>query len=228
MPSVAKWAKIGSLMFCQKCGTENQSEADFCMKCGIKLSGTSSQSKPSDVYFWSLALFPIILGIIAIALSATIDSDIVLVIYWIIAIAVNVLLVVADSNELKKHGLDSNVLIGILLIPVYLYRRAKALKSPQTGLIVWFVAFFLSFLGQTIGASNVGSLQKTDYVETYITDWLLENEFATADVFVLCPDTVLFKPQTTFMCSANSSFGDIVLQVTVENVEGDVTWKVVG
>ena len=81
---------------------------------------------------------------------------------------------------------------------------------------------------QTIGASNVGSLQKTDYVETYITDWLLENEFATADVFVLCPDTVLFKPQTTFMCSANSSFGDIVLQVTVENVEGDVTWKVVG
>ena len=140
----------------------------------------------------------------------------------------NVLLVVADSNELKKHGLESNVLMGILLIPFYLYRRAKALKSPQTGLIVWFVAFFLSFLVQTIGASNVGSLQKTDYVETYITDWLLENEFATADVFVLCPDTVLFKPQTTFMCSANSSFGDIVLQVTVENVEGDVTWKVVG
>jgi hypothetical protein len=198
------------------------------MKCGIKLSETPSQSKPSDVYFWSLALFPIILGIIAIALSATIDSDIVLVIYWIIAIAVNVLLVVADSNELKKHGLESNALIGILLIPVYLYRRAKTLKSPQTGLIVWFVAFFLSFLLQTIGASNVGSLQKTDYVETYITDWLLENEFATADVFVLCPDTVLFKPQTTFMCSANSSFGDIVLQVTVENVEGDVTWKVVG
>ncbi|MEY3484205.1 MAG: hypothetical protein RLZZ218_1040 [Actinomycetota bacterium] len=90
------------------------------------------------------------------------------------------------------------------------------------------MAFTLSFLVESFGASNVGSMESTERVESYITTWLLDNEYASADVYVECPDTVLSKPQATFLCNATSSSGETLLQVTVENVAGDVTWEVIG
>jgi hypothetical protein len=215
-------------MYCQKCGSENQAGSGFCMKCGTNLAQNTPSGSPSNVYYWSLSLMPLIVGVTGLALSTALESSQALIISLVVALLANITLVVADSNELKKIGITSNVLLGILLIPVYLYRRAKLVGSPQVGLILWSVAFTLSFLVESFGASNVGSMESTERVESYITTWLLDNEYASADVYVECPDTVLSKPQATFLCNATSSSGETLLQVTVENVAGDVTWEVIG
>ena len=215
-------------MYCQKCGTENQAGSGFCMKCGTNLAQIATSGSPSNVYYWSLSLMPLLIGITGLALSTALESSQALVISLVVAIVANVTLVVADANELKKIGMTPNVLLGILLIPVYLYRRAKLARAPQVGLIIWSASFALSFLVESIGASTVGSMESTERVESYITTWLLDNDYASADVYVECPDTVLSKPQATFLCNATSSSGETLLQVTVENVAGDVTWEVIG
>lgn len=225
--SVAKWAQKDDEMFCPKCGSGTPLEAEFCMKCGNKFVGEVQATPPSNVYYWVLSSLPVILGILAIALSTVFESNLVLGAYWIITFLINIALVIADSNELKRVGIESSVLIGILLIPVYLYRRAKLLGAPQVGLIVWLIAFALSFIIQSFGQSNIGSVQNTDVVESSITSWLLENEYASADVSVICPDTVLSKPGATFLCTATSSLEELLFQVTIENVAGDVTWELV-
>ena len=198
------------------------------MKCGANLSQIASSRVPSNVYYWSLSAMPLLIGLTGLALSTALESSQALIVSLVAALVANITLVVADSNELKKIGMSSNVLLGILLIPVYLYRRAKLVGSPQIGLILWMVAISLSLLVESIGASNVGSLQSTERVESSIKTWLLDNDYASADIYVECPDTVLSKPQTTFICNAASSAGENLLQVTIENVEGDVTWEVVG
>jgi hypothetical protein len=171
---------------------------------------------------------PVSLGITGLALSANFEYNLFIGIYWVVAIGLNIALVIADSNELKKHEIQSSIPLGIIFIPAYLYKRAKLVSAPQIGLIIWVASFILSFLIDTIGASNIGSQQSTDGVEASISTWLVENQFSDSDVSVVCPDTVLSKPQATFLCTANSAFGDINLQVTIENTDGDVTWQVVG
>ena len=143
-------------MFCQKCGTENQSDAGFCTKCGTNLSQVVAAGAPSNVYYWSLSTMPLLIGLTGIALSTAIESSQSLIISLVIALVANIALVVADSNELKKIGISSNVLLGILIIPIYLYRRAKSVGSPQIGLILWSVAFTLSFLVESIGRCGGG------------------------------------------------------------------------
>jgi hypothetical protein len=214
-------------MFCPKCGSGTPLEAEFCMKCGNKFSGEVKVTAPTTVYYWALSSMPVILGIAAIALSSVIESNLVLGTYWIFSFLINIALVTADSNELKRVGLESSVLLGILLLPVYLYRRAKLLGAPQVGIIIWLLAFTLSFIIQSFSQSNIGSMQSTEGTESSITTWLLENEYMAADVVVECPDTVLSKPGATFLCTATSSIEELLFQVTIENVSGDVTWQLV-
>jgi hypothetical protein len=215
-------------MFCQKCGSENQIDAQFCMKCGTNLVVRQSSSSTTNVYYWALSLMPLSIGVAGIALGTALESSAAYLISAVISVFANIALVIADSNELKKSGLEISVWMGFLLIPVYLYRRAKLLGSPQIGLIVWTSALAVSFLVDSVASSSVGSMESTDQVESSITSWLLENDYVASDVIVECPDTVLSKPQATFLCNVTSSLDEIVLQVTVENEAGDVTWQVVG
>ena len=214
-------------MFCQKCGSENQVGAQFCMKCGNHLAVTSVSSSTSNAYYWVLSLMPLSIGVVGIALATLMESTAAYFVSALLSLFVNIALVIADSNELKKSGRDISVWMGFLLIPVYLYRRAKLMGSPQIGLLVWVGALSISFLVDSIASSNVGSMESTDAVESSITSWLLENEYSSADVVVECPETVLSKPQANFLCNATSSNGNILFQVTIENEAGDVTWEVV-
>lgn len=215
-------------MFCQKCGSENQIGAQFCMKCGNNLAGTAVSSSTSNAYYWVLSLMPLSIGVVGIALATLMESTAAYFVSALLSLFANIALVIADSNELKKSGRDISVWMGFLLIPVYLYRRAKLMGSPQIGLLIWVGALSISFLVDSIASSNVGSMESTDRVESSITSWLLENDYVASDVIVECPDTVLSKPQTTFICNVTSSLDEVVLKVTVENEAGDVTWQVVG
>jgi hypothetical protein len=170
---------------------------------------------------------PLSIGVVGIALATLMESTAAYFVSALLSLFVNIALVIADSNELKKSGRDISVWMGFLLIPVYLYRRAKLMGSPQIGLLVWVGALSISFLVDSIASSNVGSMESTDAVESSITSWLLENEYSSADVVVECPETVLSKPQANFLCNATSSNGNILFQVTIENEAGDVTWEVV-
>ena len=66
---------------------------------------------------------------------------------WIVPITLNILLCCLDSHSLKKAGHDtSKFLFWIILIPVYIYSRAKHLKQSQICLIVWIIVFALTIL----------------------------------------------------------------------------------
>jgi hypothetical protein len=197
------------------------------MKCGNNLAGKVKNISTSNAYYWVLVFMPLSIGVIGVALGTALESTAAYLISALISLVANIALVIADSNELKKSGLEISVWMGFLLIPVYLYRRAKLMGSPQIGVLVWLAAVLVSFLVDSIASSSVGSMQSTDWVESSITSWLLENNYSSADAVVECPDTALFKPQANFLCNTTSSTGDFLLQVTIENEAGDFTWEIV-
>lgn len=64
---------------------------------------------------------------------------------WWIHIVLNLTLTFWDSHILKKGGTDTSQFGGwVWLVPVYLFKRAKALNQKLTYFWVWIVVFFLS------------------------------------------------------------------------------------
>lgn len=211
-------------MFCIQCGTENIESAVFCTKCGKQQTSPASV-QPSNVYMWALAIVPLFLGLFDLVLSATMTPSTSTAISLIAALALNIALVVADSKQLEKRGIRINLLLGILIIPVYLYRRAKLTSTTQTGLLVWTGAFVGSLLISVLGSSYVGSQVSTDATEVAIKSWLIDSSITDDSVTVTCPDNVLAKPGATFLCTVDTD-PTITLQVKIENEQGDVTWEI--
>jgi hypothetical protein len=213
-------------MFCIHCGTENTVSAVYCSKCG-KQQGAPITGLPTNVYMWSLALVPLFLGMLDLVLSASISPSASTAVSLMVAVAISIALVLADSKQLMKIGIETNLLLGILLIPAYLYRRARLTSTAQTGLIVWSGAFIGSLLISMLGVSLVGTQVATDATEIAIEDWLVESLITDSSVTVTCPDIVLAKPAATFLCTVDTD-PVLTLQVKFENEQGDVTWQLVG
>jgi hypothetical protein len=98
---------------------------------------------------WTLAFAPIIGSILesifayavnnsdAAADMAISDSR-----YWFITLALNIALAYYDEGRLNRAGYDTSKFKGAAwLVPVYLYRRAKALNQNLAYFIVWLVCF---------------------------------------------------------------------------------------
>jgi hypothetical protein len=221
--------EMRSIVFCTQCGTENVESAVFCIKCGkqIAINTVEKTSEKTDTYYWALALLPVFLGLLGIVFSATLDPNIASVAALICAVAVNIALVTADSNLLKKRGIELSALLGIVLVPVYLYRRAKLTSTSQIGVLVWSGAFVVSLLVSIIGSTFIGTQVNTDATEIGIKDWLVENSITDTTVTVSCPESVLAKPGATFLCTVDTD-PTITLQVKIENEQGDVTWQIIG
>lgn len=64
----------------------------------------------------------------------------------IIVFAVICILVSVDSTNLKRLGYKVPIWMGIVLIPLYLFRRSKETRQSQAGFIVWLVSFSVIFI----------------------------------------------------------------------------------
>jgi GYF domain 2 len=88
---------------------------------------------------WTVAFVPLAGSILGLMLG---------LVGWPLAIlflAVNITLCFIDSGVLGKAGYDTSAFGGwAFLIPVYLYRRAKALDQSLAYFATWMVCFFLS------------------------------------------------------------------------------------
>jgi hypothetical protein len=188
---------------------------------------TSSKVAVTDTYFWAITAVPVLLAIADLAIGASFSSSVSSGISIILAIGINIALVVADSKQLRAQGIEVNPLIGIVLVPLYLYRRSKLTGRTQAGLLVWVASFIVSFLLSIIGTSFVGSQVSTSGAETAIKDWLISSSIADKSVSVSCPESVLAKPGATFICTADT-YPSTTLEVTVKNEQGDITWQVIG
>ncbi len=68
--------------------------------------------------------------------------------FWVITIGLNIVLSLLDERKLNAAGHNTRALgLGSAwLVPVYLFKRAKALKHNMAYFIVWIVSFVLVFL----------------------------------------------------------------------------------
>lgn len=66
---------------------------------------------------------------------------------WFITLALNIVLCICDEKKLKAAGHDTSRMGGAWIVPVYLFRRAKALNHKYAYFIVWCVLFGLLILG---------------------------------------------------------------------------------
>jgi hypothetical protein len=111
-------------------------------------------------YVWTLAILPLVYGIIDVSIissnqQAAARSLILGFPYhptqglsWQIPFLINMLLASFDVRRLKKAGYSSPWItaLGILLLPVYLFVRAKRLKQWPNYAVTWIVMLVLSFL----------------------------------------------------------------------------------
>ena len=141
----------------------------------------------NNTLIWIVAIMPIV-GLIIEAIVAN-AAKIPMGDLWWITVSCNVILCALDEHMLKKVRPDISKFLNkwIFLIPVYLYRRAKALKQNLAYFIVWIVLFsimmMVSLTIPALGSSAIISTVKNghfyDYPNTSIGDALdnfLENE----------------------------------------------------
>lgn len=73
--------------------------------------------------------------------AAAIDSDK----YWFITVILNIALSYFDEKRLQQAGWDTSRFKGMTwLVPVYLFKRAKALNQSLAYFVVWLVCFVIS------------------------------------------------------------------------------------
>lgn len=101
------------MVYCQKCGTENADEADFCKKCGTPLAplkrhwrervGTRAEEECFGVTGGG-AIFGILFGIVIVVLGLALVYQIPIwfVIGPIVAIAVGVILILFALNAIRR------------------------------------------------------------------------------------------------------------------------------
>ena len=105
-----------------------------------------------NTIIWWLAFAPLIgvflLGIIA-GVSGTGIYGLPAWLHWVVFLSLNCGLASLDAEKLKKAGHDPKKLgmAWVYLVPVYLFKRAKALKQSKAYFIVWCITFVLSLFG---------------------------------------------------------------------------------
>jgi hypothetical protein len=67
--------------------------------------------------------------------------------YWYLTLILNIVFSLLDEKRLKQAGYDTRRFkLWVLILPVYLYKRAKVLNQMQAPCIVWVICFVLTLL----------------------------------------------------------------------------------
>lgn len=103
---------------------------------------------------WLLALSPVLIGMLryVVALMATggnetrADQLMEQNAYWVLGPVISIALCYWDVSVLKKAGVNTQQLGQVWLVPVYLFKRAKALAQTPVYAWVWLALFVLGLL----------------------------------------------------------------------------------
>jgi len=93
----------------------------------------------SNAIVWILAFAPLIGLFIEYAIAVVFYINIEYL--WFITLGLNIVLTAKDSNDLKKNGYDPDKWGSIILIPVYLFKRASYFKHNYAYAIFWCISF---------------------------------------------------------------------------------------
>jgi len=92
---------------------------------------------------WTVAFAPIIGTLLAYVIAQANNSDPANL--WFITLALNITLCLIDDHLLSKAGHDTKKFgAWAWLVPVYLYKRATALKQSLAYFTTWMICFFVS------------------------------------------------------------------------------------
>ena len=159
-------------MFCGNCGNRIIEGKIFYVYCGTKVSSVApdivgtppknqtiaatlterfrknspppiSGIRVNNTLAWAMAVVPLLGSIIEVSLSGL--NYLPLWTYWII----NSLLAYIDEKNLAKAGYDTskfNAKLWLILVPVYLYQRAKHLKHSNAYFIVNVVSLVFAVI----------------------------------------------------------------------------------
>ena len=148
------------MIYCRGCGKEIHETANLCPHCGAPQTANSqsiadpTNSGITKTTIWILAFAPIIGSILEGIIAYTIHNNEYAAsialnkgYYFWVTIVLNISLCIFDEQNLKKLGVDTNQFGSAFLVPVYLFKRAKALNhNPPAYFIVWIVCFTISIL----------------------------------------------------------------------------------
>lgn len=108
---------------------------------------------------WILAFAPV-LGLMLEAMVAgmaassaySVDAEVAQALhtnqYWYLTVLLNIGLCLWDEKRLKQAGIDTTAFGKLVfIVPVYLWKRAKALQQRPAYFWVWMILFVLTLLG---------------------------------------------------------------------------------
>lgn len=178
-------------------------------------------AKPIDTWAWALVAVPVVLLVFDLITGfASSTSDGVAAVTFVFAIALNFGLgyLDAEANPQLKGG-TMKALAG-LLVPVYLFKRAKIFSSTPVHGITWLLTFTFSILATL--SSGAGDVIDAGTVERAIRAHL--QDITGVTVQVDCGNDRPLDVGTSFICTATAPGERLSVRVTIENRQGDVTW----
>jgi serine/threonine protein kinase len=113
---------------CPKCGTRVAEGLKFCVKCNQELSGKiipEPKSEPKNTHAWLLALSPGIFFLLDVVVCL---PELSTAFYTLVCLAFFLLFLFLDVKQSKEKGQDVSggaLAIGVLFLPIYLFRRAR-------------------------------------------------------------------------------------------------------
>lgn len=156
-------------MYCSKCGAKVDEQAKFCQSCGSPILNTTVPTTQeatiptnakdtavpvktvSDKWIWSLAVIPMLVGIIVGIFTVSNGSN--ELIPSTCFLIFSAIFMALDIDEVNKSLQDnSNVVIhvilvlilGVILVPFYLFRRESRTNKNYVPGIIWCVLFGIS------------------------------------------------------------------------------------
>lgn len=181
-------------MFCVNCGTARAQGSNFCGQCGKafvaspQVADTAASPSPGvqtfsappaqpayapqpipkaaigDGFYWAFATSPIALMILNWLLVAVLGADGGQSVGGFLGLFYVLLALSIDASRIRKAGLRVPVWMGVLLPPLYIFKRAKATGRNQSAFVVWLVGCVISLILAFAGASNLGnSFQSESY-----------------------------------------------------------------
>lgn len=180
---------------------------------------------------WAVAVGPLLGLAVSALIAANSGVGAAVTAGWLVYLAVNALLVWWDATVLHRRGVkDIPWLSALILMPAYLYSRQKRLGRSQSLMGVWIVAFVLSVALQS-SVINTAAAHRLVQLDTAALEQQIESGTASripGGDTVSCPSETLHQGMT-FQCvlTATSDGSTAFVNVTVENNNGDVIWRVV-
>lgn len=186
----------------------------------------SADGRVDNSLAWTLAFAPLILVLVDALLATTSAGSGLGALSFLAAVVLNSALAVVDSQRLKRTGVTVSAALALLIVPAYLFARASKLRQNFAIPIVWCLCLLASLGGAGIVANTVGVAIDTHAVETQIAQKMQTQ--VGEPVQVDCPSSASPRPGSGFQCIAHAGDQTVMINVTVQNAQGDIVWQTAG